>query len=272
MGKDWEIPSVLVWKECFRVLKPGRLLLSFAGTRTVDLISLGIQAAGFRKLGELLWVHGQGFPKGGNVSKAIDKLKGVTPTIVGPDPEAKRRNKKSPRFNGQDYANGTVWQGATDVPLTEPATEEALLWEGWGTQLKPAWEPILVFSKGEPERSIDFTTPFFYCSKASKSETTLKGEIENDHPTKKPLKLMRHLVRLASRPGELVLDPYLGSGTTAEACVHEGVSFVGIEKDPKFHAIASRRLAFVRAEVNSLQGQRDVLDLALSLGDDPEVW
>jgi site-specific DNA-methyltransferase (adenine-specific) len=270
MGKNWEIPSVAVWRECFRLLKPGRLLLSFGGTRTFDLISLGIQAAGFMKLGELLWVHGQGFAKGGDISKKIDKAKGVVPKVIGPDPEAKRRNKKTPRFNGQDYNNGQVYQGATEIPLTEPMSEEGQLWKGWGSQLKPAWEPILVFCKGESERTIDFTDPFFYCAKAAKSETTLKGEIENDHPTKKPLKLMRHLVSLASRPGELVLDPYLGSGTTAEACIHERVEYIGIEKYAPFHEIASKRTCIVQAEVNSFRGQQEVFALSQDLNDDDE--
>jgi len=270
MGKDWDIPSVGVWKQCYRVLKTGRLLLAFGGTRTFDLIDLGIQAAGFRKLGELLWIHGQGWPKGGDLSKKIDKKRGVSPIVVGPDPEAKRRNKKKPRFNGDQYANGEVYQGATEVPLTEPASEEGQLWKGWGSQLKPSWEPVMVYSKGDPLQTIDFTDPFFYSAKASRAETTLKGMVENDHPTKKPIKLMRHLVTLAASVGEFILDPYLGSGSTGVACIQEGLTFDGIEMHKPFWEIASQRCRLVWSEVDSHKSQLDMVSLALSLDEDDE--
>lgn len=103
----------------------------------------------------------------------------------------------------------------------------------------------MVFSKGECTRTIDFSNPFFYCAKPTKSETTLQGELDNDHPTKKPLKLMRHLVGQASLPGETVLDPFVGSGTTAEACLLDRRSVQAIEMDPKFYEIARRRFEIV---------------------------
>jgi DNA modification methylase len=271
MGNDWDIPSVHVWKQCLRLLKPGRLLFAFGGSRTFDLIDLGIQAAGFNKLGTLLWAYSQGWPKGGDISKKIDKAKGVEPTVVGPDPEAKRRNKKKPRFNGQDFNNGQVYQGAPEIPLTEPTSEEGQLWKGWGTTLKPSWEPVMVYAKGEPLRTIDFTDPFFYCAKASRSETTLKGEIENDHPTKKPVKLMRHLVSLAADRGELVLDPYFGSGTTGVACIHEDVRFDGIEMYDPFWEIAVKRCQLVHADVSSFRGQQAVFALSQALEDDEPI-
>lgn len=271
MGADWDIPSVHVWKQCKRLLKPGRLLFAFGGSRTFDLIDLGIQAAGFNKLGTILWAYSQGWPKGGDISKKIDKAKGVDPTVVGPDPEAKRRNKKKPRFNGQDFNNGQVYQGAPDIPLTEPTSEEGQLWKGWGTTLKPSWEPVMVYAKGEPERTVDFTDPFFYCSKATKSETTLKGEIENDHPTKKPLRLMQYLVKLAARPGELVLDPYLGSGSTGVACLHEDMKFDGIEMYEPFFEIAVKRCQLVSAAIESYKGQRAVFAMSQAFEDDEPI-
>jgi DNA modification methylase len=265
MGKEWDIPSVAVWKQCYRVLRAKGLLLSFAGTRTTDIISLGIQAAGFHRVGEILWVHSQGFPKGGEISKKIDRLKGKEPRVVGPDPERGRRNKKKPRFNGQDYAGGKVWQGASEVPLTEPGSEEGALWKGWGTQLKPSWEPILVYSKGKVEMELP---RFIYCSKPRASETTLEGAIENKHPTKKPLQLMRELVRLASAPEELVLDPYLGSGTTAVAAIEEGRKYLGSERDPNYYKTATARVQLVQAELDSRKAQRGLFDFAMSFGAD----
>jgi site-specific DNA-methyltransferase (adenine-specific) len=87
--------------------------------------------------------------------------------------------------------------------------------------------------------------PFLYMGKASKKETSLDGEIVNDHPTKKPLKLMQWLVRLVTCKGGLVLDPYCGSGSTLHAAVEEGMRFTGIERDEHAHAIASARMKIV---------------------------
>lgn len=264
MGEEWDIPSVGVWEHCLRILRPEKLLFTFAGTRTTDLIALGAEAAGFHRVGEILWVHSQGFPKGGEISKKIDRLKGKKPKVVGPDPEAGRRNKKKPRFNGQDYAGGKVWQGASEVPLTEPGSEEGLLWKGWGTTLKPSWEPILVFSKGP----VQVTLPrSIYCSKPRAIETTLDGAIENKHPTKKPLALMRELVRLATREGGLVLDPYVGSGTTAVAAIEEGRKYLGIERDPRYFQTATSRVQLVQSELDSRRAQRGLFDFAMSFDD-----
>lgn len=108
MNKDWEIPSVLVWKECFRVLKPGGHLLSFGATKTQDIISIGLRAAGFEKRDEIdvefgpavfRWLRAQGMPKSTDVGKAL-----------------------------KDTPNGPTWAG-------------------WGTALKPYWEPVLMFRK-----------------------------------------------------------------------------------------------------------------------------
>ncbi|MHB0934914.1 MAG: DNA-methyltransferase [Armatimonadota bacterium] len=79
---------------------------------------------------------------------------------------------------------------------------------------------------------------FFYCAKASPSE---RGEA-NHHPTVKPLALMRYLVRLITPPGGTVLDPFAGSGSTGIACVQEGFSFIGIEREAEYLEIARRRI------------------------------
>jgi site-specific DNA-methyltransferase (adenine-specific) len=165
MGKPWEIPSVAIWKECFRVLKPGGHLLSFGGTRTFDLISLGIRAAGFENRDTiandfgcpvLTWRHGMGFPKSLNIGKAIDKAKGVEREVVG-HREGEFGNK--PGNQGGGEAETALWlnkapttkdvrtNASSVVPVTVPATPEAIQYEGWGTALKPSWEPILVFRK-----------------------------------------------------------------------------------------------------------------------------
>jgi len=82
---------------------------------------------------------------------------------------------------------------------------------------------------------------FFYCAKASKKE---RGP-DNQHPTVKPISLMRWLVRLVTPPGGLVLDPFTGSGSTGVASVQEGFNFVGIEREAEYVEIAKRRIGSV---------------------------
>lgn len=79
---------------------------------------------------------------------------------------------------------------------------------------------------------------FFYVAKASKRE---RGD-GNVHPTVKPVKLMEYLVRMITPPGGVVLDPFMGSGTTGVACKNLGFEFVGCEMDEQYLAIATARI------------------------------
>lgn len=88
---------------------------------------------------------------------------------------------------------------------------------------------------------------FFYAAKSSRSERTCGGTVENGHPTCKPVSLMRYLCRLTKTPtGGVVLDPFMGSGTTGVAAIMEGRDFIGIEKEPEYMAIAERRIENAR--------------------------
>jgi len=112
--------------------------------------------------------------------------------------------------------------------------------------------------------------PFKYTAKPSKAETSLDGEIQNDHPTKKPLELMRWLIRLVTFKGAHVLDPYCGSGTTLHAAAEEGVTYTGIERDPHSHEIATRRMDIVSGRERERQSQMTAFDLAMELGYDED--
>lgn len=147
MGRRWSIPSVGVWLEVSRCLKPGAHVFSFGGTRTWDLISLGLRAAGFENrdtIAEdypaLRWDYGSGFPKALDVSKAIDSAAGAEREVVG-----------SGRWSGREGEPSSTddWGLRNEKPRTEtsPATEAAAEWDGWKTALKPSWEPVLVFRK-----------------------------------------------------------------------------------------------------------------------------
>jgi site-specific DNA-methyltransferase (adenine-specific) len=356
MGKDWDhgVPGEVFWREALRVAKPGAHLLAFGGTRTYHRLACAIEDAGWEIRDCIMWVYGSGFSKSMDVSKAIDKAMGAERPVVG------HKTGKSDIRGGKFVES--VGKPYLTLDITAPATPEAAAWNGWGTCLKPACEPIVVarkplegtvaancikygtgainidgcrvpYESDANKESMHFDRPstskigalagktqnnnprtvfypkeaqgrfpanlihdgsdevlalfpdskgalapvygkqgnqkchtgdngiygryeqrdtpmfprndsgsaarFFYCAKASRSE---RGE-GNVHPTVKPLALMRYLVRLVTRKGGTVLDPFMGSGTTGVAAVQEGMEFVGIERDPQYHEIALRRIA-----------------------------
>ena len=370
MGKKWDydVPSVEIWEECLRVLKPGGYLLSFAGTRTQHRMAVKIEDAGFEIRDMIAWVYGSGFPKSLNIGKAVDKLQGNEREVLG---ERKVPDQRSGGINSQRTAEmGVPTRMTTDTKGTSE-------WEGWGTALKPALEPITVARKplsektvaenvlkwgtggididggrveGEMGKDRALSTPrrtdnnkygqanetinpqsplgrfpanlihdgsdevvgmfpsphgagkargtgeskqtndgglfgvgnhegngvrfgdsgsaarFFYCAKTSKSERNRGCEEfnevvgkrtqdggddtrgrpmprnRNNHPTVKPVALMEYLVKLVSRSGATILDPFLGSGSTGIACKNLNRSFIGIEKEQDYFNIAKARI------------------------------
>jgi len=145
MGHAWDRTGiaydVAMWRETLRILKPGGHMLAFSGSRTYHRMTCAIEDAGFEVRDSIMWVYGSGFPKSLDISKAIDKIFGAERQIIG------RR--------GGGIAGGTGQHGGVDgaygfnveFDITAPATLAAQLWEGWGTGLKPAHEPICVARK-----------------------------------------------------------------------------------------------------------------------------
>lgn len=321
MAKGWDgtgiAYSVEMWREVLRVLKPGGHVLAFGGTRTYHRMACAIEDAGFEIRDSIHWIYGSGFPKSLDVSKAIDKAAGAERSII-----AEWENRASFDENGE---GGGGFQRGT-IQITAPATDAAKQWNGWGTALKPAHEPVVVARKplvgtvaanvqahGTGAMNIDacrvgtaggtrrdgradepndagwagmrghgveeldagrwppnillshtpdcgeacaencsvtemdrqsggasrFFPVFRYQAKASRSE---RGT-DNKHPTVKPVAMMRWLVRLVTPPGGVVLEPFMGSGTTGVACVQENLSFVGIEREPQYFEICKARIA-----------------------------
>jgi site-specific DNA-methyltransferase (adenine-specific) len=315
MGKAWDsfVPSPMLFKECYRVLKHGGHILCFAGSRTQDLMSLSIRLAGFEMRDACLWLYGSGFPKGLDVAKGIDKQLGYS---------GKELNKKK--------GKGTV--GGVTGSLNDKAgfrykphyterelTAQAKQWEGWNTNLKPAYEPIIMARKpldgtvvnnvlkhgvgglnidacrvGSEERhnpsnfnqpnktacaymtqgretqgrypaniildgsdSVEALFPnetqrFFYHAKASKADRDEGVNGMNTHSTVKPTQLMRYLVKLVTPQGGLVLDPFMGSGSTGKACMLEGMRFIGMELSEEYVKIAEARIEHARQQMSLL--------------------
>jgi DNA modification methylase len=353
MGQQWDGGDVAfdpeTWAEVLRVLKPGGHLLAFSGTRTYHRMAVAIEDAGFEVRDMIAWHYGSGFPKSHDVAKAItaQELHG------GSNPQAIRKARQGEDYapTGQsDYRKGRAFSAEIehDRRATE-LTDAAKQWEGYGTALKPATEPICLARKPLSEKSVaanvlkwgtgalnidgcridgvkpklttidsdkrnnpilqtksatntgEMTTEgrwpanlvhdgsaevvagfpdapgqlytvkgtepsspfaniygdmpnragsaeprgdsgsaarFFYCAKATTEE---RGE-SNNHPTVKPVELMRWLTRLVTPKGGLVLDPFMGSGSTALACDAEQFNFIGCELSADYAAIAERRI------------------------------
>lgn len=152
MGKKWdyEVPSVSLWQEALRVLKPGGHLLSFGGTRTYHRMVVNIEDAGFEIRDQVQWLYGSGFPKSTDVSKRIDKEAGAEREVIGLNEDFLRRNpgKKLDGIDRKKEYSGTQFkEGAEAAAITAPSTDSAKQWEGWGTALKPANEPICLARK-----------------------------------------------------------------------------------------------------------------------------
>lgn len=145
MGQTWDGGDVAfrpeTWAEAYRLLKPGGYLAAFSGTRTYHRMACAIEDAGFEIRDQLAWTYGSGFPKSHDVSKGIDKAAGADREVVGFD--ARKAAQQTPKI-----ATGTFGDYAgRPGEITAPATEAARRWQGWGTALKPAWEPICLARK-----------------------------------------------------------------------------------------------------------------------------
>jgi len=426
MGKDWDsfVPNPSIWKEAYRVLKPGGYLLCFAGTRTYDLMCISLRLAGFEIRDQIDWIFGSGFPKSQDISKMIDKLNSKTSedikilkdelkkvfdksgltlkklnqkcgfeasgylrksstwetilptvekwnimrTVIGCDDDFTDKFKeaerkiigKMPWNNSRNhFTPGEDHKDRIHLDITEPSTDKAKEWSGYGTSLKPAHEPIIVARKPLSEKTIvnnvlkwntgginiddcrieyvenddprigknyqhnakaglengskkdnssgekqqlhnnqgrfpaniildeeagklldlqsgikqttrhmsykrnggEFingipsqeekrwfvsenggASRFFYCAKSSKKE---KGKF-NNHPTVKPLSLIKYLVTLVTPPKGICLDPFEGSGTTFIACQELGFNHIGFELSKEYCEITEKRIKMLK--------------------------
>mgnify|MGYP002651187392 CR=1 FL=1 len=377
MGKSWDydVPQASLWSSVYDALKPGAHLLSFSSARTYHRMAVQVEDGGFDIRDQIMWLYGSGFPKSRNIAKDMDRLAGAQREVVG----THQRLGYNVLQEAHDVQTVNVreWARLSE----EPVSDDARQWNGWGTALKPAHEPIVMarkphkgsvaanvlkhgtgalnidacrvgtdavstrintaicgnnYGRGTSNGSPQVVTEhegrfpanvihdgseavvaefpdvrtgkasryqsapnaiygergcadtgelslnggdagsaarFFYCAKASTKDrdegleglatdtpmffqtgngTSGKASMEgksatkaraNNHPTVKPTELMRYLCRLVTAPGGVILDPFMGSGSTGKAALLEGFRFVGIERDPDYFDIACARIA-----------------------------
>lgn len=310
MNKKWDhqVPSVEIWKECLRVLKPGGYLLSFAGTRTQHRMACNIEDAGFEIRDMIAWVYGTGFPKSMDVSKAIYKANGTAaahqwqgwgtalkpalePVTVARKPliatvaanvlthgtgalnidgcrigntrrvpASLSKNKNPNGFGPTTGKGGTekdldsnigrwpanlIHDGSDEVVSLFPDSNGCggsvprVKITGYGNGVVGTGESQYIGGERIPfESGSGSAARFFYCAKSSKKD---RGEC-NTHPTVKPTELMRYLCRLITPKDGIVLDPFMGSGSTGKAAVLEGFNFIGVEMENEYFNIAKERI------------------------------
>jgi DNA modification methylase len=306
MGKDWDhgIPGIEFWKVAYRVMKPGAFLLSFGGTRTFHRLTCAIEDAGFEIRDCMMWLYGSGFPKSHNLKGEWSgwgtalkpawepilvcrkPLEGTVAENVlkwgtgGMNIDGGRiRYQDSSDINrargrageyektGQESGLETpvtlhtqLYKGETNLQGRWPANvildeEAGAMLDGQSGELKSGASKISYIQKEStnncmsgknyqrnmPDRAANTggASRFFYCAKTSKRE---RGE-GNNHPTVKPLSLLSYLAKLICPTGGIILDPFMGSGSTGIAARQNGFNFIGIEKEPKYVQISKARLA-----------------------------
>ncbi|AIT13114.1 DNA methylase [Mycobacterium phage Bipolar] len=156
MGKKWDGSGIAfdveMWEQCLRVLKPGGHLLAFGGSRTWHRMTVAIEDAGFEIRDSIAWLNGSGFPKSLDVSKAIDKAAGAEREVVGSKLDRPGYHLSEPGKTNGVLGSGHGLHVDPDARLkasqiTAPATDAAKQWQGWGTALKPSYEPVCVAVK-----------------------------------------------------------------------------------------------------------------------------
>jgi site-specific DNA-methyltransferase (adenine-specific) len=269
---DYDVPSQDIWEECLRVLKPGGHLLSFSGTKTQHRMAVRIEDAGFEIRDMLIWLYGSGFPKGVNLGKSIDKIlddKGEwegSASCLKPALEPITLARKpllyhtitenivrwgTGALNIDDVRFGDV----DNVKIDNSKQKRREHASSYYLNPKDTWIPndlgrypsnvmhdesdevLSIFPNIEISR-------YFYSTKSVKSERNLGLDsiLSNKHPTVKPLKLMEHLVKMISKKGDTVLDPFAGSGSTGIACLFTNRNYVLIEKNPEYCTLIRERL------------------------------
>lgn len=280
-NQDWDkkLPNIKIWEQCYQVLKPGGFMLVFSFPRMMHRIMCQLEDLGFEIKDVLFWVYLNGMPKIKNIGLEIDKELGVKSEIVGKykyiqgykdkDTFKQEKNKLSPTSK-----LGKVYNGA-GIGL-KPAYEPIILFQKpiekklsvsqniikYKTGVLNLEETRIPYQKGEKKvghnphplgrvpSNIIRTKPFFdnydkffVVPKVRGKEKKITENLKNTHPTIKPIELMEHLVKLLSFKNQIILDPFMGSGSTGVAALKNNRKFIGFEINKDYFNLAKIRLS-----------------------------
>jgi len=223
-GHEWDGGDIAfttdLWKEVYRTIKPGSVLLAFAATRNYHKMATAIENSGFEIMDMINWIYGSGFPKRKNLLKPAHE-----PIVMARKGVNKDLNLDECRVNSDNPKKWTKPKGGywkTDKDAKAELVENT----------KGRW-PANIIHDGLDEQ----WARYFYSAKASNKEKD-----GSKHPTVKPISLMRYLVRLVTPKDGLVLDPFAGTGTTGEACILENRKYYLIEKTKEYIPDIENRL------------------------------
>jgi site-specific DNA-methyltransferase (adenine-specific) len=223
-GHEWDGGDIAfttdLWKEVYRTIKPGAVLLAFAATRNYHKMATAIENSGFEIMDMINWIYGSGFPKRKNLLKPAHE-----PIVMARKGVNKDLNLDECRVNSDNPKKWTKPKGGywkTDKDAKAELVENT----------KGRW-PANIIHDGLDEQ----WARYFYSAKASNKEKD-----GSKHPTVKPISLMRYLVKLVTPKEGLVLDPFAGTGTTGEACILENRKYYLIEKTKEYIPDIENRL------------------------------
>ncbi|MDH0032544.1 MULTISPECIES: site-specific DNA-methyltransferase [unclassified Acinetobacter] len=322
MGQKWDydVPSVEIWRECLRVLKPGGHLLSFAGTRTQHRMACNIEDAGFEIRDMIAWLYGSGFPKSHNLKGEWKGWGTALKPALEPITFARKPFNGTVAENVKSFGTGAINIDECRVPIDKPAVDGRfpanLIHDGseevlaifpittsgsnniikasgkdkrgntsaaYGAESRPSGTEMISYGDtGSAAR-------FFYCAKANrkdrnegldsnekpllKANSTMRDcekadwseRNGNPHPTVKPTQLMRYLCRLITPKGGVVLDPFMGSGSTGKAALLEKFRFIGIEREFKYYNLATARCLYIAKKIHEESLQPGFFDSVVAL-------
>jgi site-specific DNA-methyltransferase (adenine-specific) len=229
MGQEWDGGDIAFqkefWEQVYRTLKPGSVLLAFAATRNYHRMATAIEDSGFEIFDMINWIYGSGFPKRKNLLKPAHE-----PIVMARKGVNKSFNIDECRIPYKDENDRSGWHktgsdGTKGYMKTNTFKIRKISAKEINERTKDGRYPSNIIHDGLEE---DWSR-FFYCAKTNKKEKN-----GSEHPTIKPLELMKYLVRLITPKNGIVLDPFAGSGTTGEAALLEDRKYYLIEKTEKY--------------------------------------
>ncbi|AEV17315.1 Csp231I DNA methyltransferase (plasmid) [Thermus sp. CCB_US3_UF1] len=227
-GRELQLWYGAISKKIFDSLKPGGFFLSFSSPRLVHRMAIAIEDAGFHIRDIFIWLYKEGRPKAASLERYVDK-----------EDRPKLAGWKTPQVRG-NYEPIIVAQKPPEGPLVRNFLKHQVGLFNFTEKLEGGYTPSNVLQVEE----LEGIPPIFLVPKPKVGE---KGEW-NDHPTVKPVNLLRFLIRLTTKKGGLVLDPFIGTGSTAIAATLEKRHFIGFEINAHYYEIAQKRLALVNRE------------------------